>query len=168
MSNDREPMQSDAARGNWTALLKNYVIGSVALIGALATVLGGLYAVHSYIDARIRSNIEDPAFIRQLSRSLRPSVIFDERGSILTDLGAMRYLRDIQVQPQKAGITIVVSPLEHLGAEPVLEALDGDFVVRSERGHKFDWIFRLYPVPSLLVEDVPRRERLRFRLELIR
>jgi hypothetical protein len=141
----------------------------LVVVGALGAIASFLYGIQAFIDGRVKAAIQDPAFISQLSRNLRPSVVFDSRGSILADLGAMQHINDIRVVAKKdAPIEITVSPMESFAVEPVLESLDARFVTKAERGQKYDWIFRLYPIETLLVSDPPKVERLRFRLELIR
>jgi hypothetical protein len=138
----------------------------VSAIGAAVSILFGILA---FVDSRVKASIEEPSFISKLSRQLRPSVIFDEKSSVLADLGAMQHISDIRVATKADGaVEVVVSPVEPFGIEPVLESLDETFVIKAERGNKYDWVFHLYPVQTLLVAEVPKVERRRFRLELIR
>jgi hypothetical protein len=69
---------------------------------------------------------------------------------------------------QNDSFKIIVSPAEYLGMEPMLEALDDPYVIRAERGQQFDWVFYLARLPKWVAETTPKRDRGRFRLEIIR
>ena len=140
-----------------------------ALLAAIVLVFGTYRAFTAYVESRIRATIETPAFLEELSRRLRPAVVFDDAGSILADMGGMKYIGDIRVSKAADGhLEVLVSPTEHLGVEPILQPMDGNFNVLAERGKKYDWLFRLYGVPTLLVDQAPERKHVRFRLEIVR
>ena len=75
---------------------------------------------------------------------------------------------DIKLEDIWDNLTIVVSPVEFLAVEPLLEPIDDRYVIHGERGKKFDWVFHLSGIQMLAVEQSPRQERQRFRLEIIR
>ncbi len=50
---------------------------------AVITVIAALYGVLFFIDKRIENRIRDDAFLRKLASALRPSGIFDHKGSVL-------------------------------------------------------------------------------------
>lgn len=140
-----------------------------AVVGAIVFLFAAYHGLNSYLDARIESRINDADFLKKIARSVRPSLVFDEKGSIIADMGAAPFVDKISVSKgAKDTFEIVVSPVEYFGVEPVLEALDGDYTIHAARGQKFDWVFRLYGIQTLVAESSPQRERQRFRLELIR
>jgi hypothetical protein len=102
---------------------------------------------------------------------VRPSLVFDVKGSIIADMGAASYIKNISIsEGPKDSFIIVVSPVNFLAVEPVLEPLDGRYNIQGQRGKKFDWIFNLSGISAILREDsaLPPREKQRFRLEIIR
>jgi hypothetical protein len=113
------------------------------IIGAVVFLFAAYHGFNAYLDSRIESRITDPAFMRELARNVRPSVLFDERGSILADLGAMRFIDSIEVSKGTDEVwTITISLSEFLEVEPILEGVDSQFA--------------------------PERNILRFRLEIVR
>ena len=122
------------------------------------------------MDSRIAKKSEDPEFLRALSRRVRPSMIFDENGSVLADIGAMAHIADFEVvRDGEDAFDITVHPTEHIALQPILESLDTRFVISARRGHKYDWVFRLDHIDTLLAESSAEQTGpLRFRLEIVR
>lgn len=142
------------------------------IVVAIITVLIGVYALNNHIENIVERKINDPEFANKISEKVkRPIVIFDQNGSILVNNGAMKFIDDIKVlsndqnkQPEK----IIVSPNIHLNTSPVLESLDDDFVIVSNRGNKFDWIYELGSINHLVLESSSKPKKIkRFRLEII-
>jgi hypothetical protein len=143
--------------------------GVFSVVATVILLVGAYHGLNSYIDSRIDSKIHNADFLKKLARNVRPSLVFDENGSILADMGAVPFVSNISVSKESKGnLKITVSPAEYLGIQPVLEALDGQYVIRAERGQKFDWVFHLAGVQRLLLASSPKPEKGRFRLEIIR
>ena len=139
------------------------------IFAGIVLVIGTIYAVDLYLNSKIETKISNPDFLKKLSRTMRPSLIFDEKESIQADMGAASFVEKISVSKvKKDDFKIVISPREHLGVQPVLEALDGRYVIRAERGKKFDWVFHLSAIHAILAEDSAEVDKQRFRLEIIR
>jgi hypothetical protein len=150
---------------------KPHVLKSLYVItGAVVFLFATYHGFNAYLDSRIESRITDPAFMQELARNVRPSVVFDENGDVLADLGAMKLIDSIKVSRNTDEVwTITISPSEFLGVEPVLEGVDSQFVIHAERGNKYDWVYQLYRVHPLLVSEIPPEQKiLRFRLEIVR
>jgi hypothetical protein len=141
----------------------------LTFVAAIAVVIPALYGVNSYMDSKIESKINNADFLKKLARNIRPSLVFDDKGSIISDMGAASLVSNISVsQGPKHSLKIIVSSAEFVGVEPVLEALDDRYMIRAERGQRFDWVFHLTGIRTLVMEDSPKVERHRFRLEIIR
>lgn len=143
--------------------------GCLAVIAGCASLFGVYHGVNLYVDSRIQDKLSNPTFLRHLARSVRPSVVFDDRESIIADQGAMSYLTKIAViRSEKDSFTIKVTPSEYTGVEPILEPLDFAYAIDAERGPGYDWIFHLRDM-GILTHNTPKDKRpQRFRLELIR
>ena len=165
MEDEKKPLEENTGSpGIGTILKVVYVV-----VGAIVFLFVCYHGLNSYLDTRIETRINNADFLKKLARSVRPSLVFDEKGSIVADMGAVSFVDNISVaKGAKDTLEIVVSPLEYLGIEPVLESLDGLYTIHAERGQKFDWIFRLYGIQFIETEGSPQRDRQRFRLELIR
>jgi hypothetical protein len=148
---------------------KNMLKAIYVVVGAVIFLFVSYHGLNSYIDWRIENRIKNADFLREVARRVRPSLVFDDKGSIIADMGAIQYISDIKVsEDAKDSIQIIIIPNEYLGIEPVLEALDAEYSIHAERGTKFDWIFKLYAIQQLVAEPSPQRRNERFRLELIR
>jgi len=147
------------------------ILGAVmAIVAAFIVIIGAYHGLNVFVDNKISVNMSNPVFLRELARSVRPSVVFDERGSILADLGASNLIKEIKVtkeQKETLTLTITVTPCEYLGIEPVLEALDGYYAIRAERGSKYDWVFHLTDI-GVTYEAPEEMRPQRFRLDIIR
>jgi hypothetical protein len=165
MTDERKQSKENSSAPNISAMLKVVY----AVFGVIIFLLAAYHGLNSYIDSRVESKIHNDDFLKKLARSVRPSLVFDENGSILADMGAVPFVSNISVtKGPKDSLEIIVSPVEYLGIEPVLEALDDQYTIRVERGKKFDWVFYLAGVQTLVLESSPKRDRGRFRLEIIR
>jgi hypothetical protein len=151
------------------------VNATVKAIGTvLATGVGiiGLYhAFNMYVDARVTERIHDPRFLTEISRSLRPAVVFNSRETILADLGAMAKLKSISVTTggdrSNQSFVITVEPNEYLGVEPVLESLDFNGIIEGARGRGLTWVFTVTPILTLALDESPTPGPPRFRLEIL-
>jgi hypothetical protein len=136
------------------------------IVVAVITVIAAPYLVIKFIDKRIENRIRDDAFLRKLASSLRPSVVFDHKGSVLIDQGAMHFIEAINVELGKEGPypkRIIIHPTQHLSYAPLLTPLESDLAdISTSRGNKHDWI---YTIDYFMTSD--ERRMLRYRLEII-
>ena len=139
------------------------------IFGVIVFLFVTYHGFNYYLDVRIESKINDADFLKKLAKSIRPSLVFDVNGSIIADMGAAPYISDISVsKKENVDFEIIVTPIEHLDVEPILESLDRDFTIKAIRGQKFEWIFQLKGIKRLAMVDSAKYEKQRFRLELIR
>jgi len=165
MTDEKKQSKENRKASNTGAMLRVVY----AVFAGIIFLVAAYHGINSYIDSRIDSKIYSTDFLKKLARSVRPSLVFDEKGSILADMGAVPFVSSISVSKgPKDSLKITVSPVEYLGIEPVLEALDDQYTIRAERGQKFDWVFHLAGIQTLILESSPKRDRGRFRLEIIR
>lgn len=150
--------------------VKTIFLGVLSVVCTITVLFAAYHGLNGYIDERIETRITDPTFLKKLGRSVRPSLVFDEQGSIVADMGAVSLVDRISVtKDSKNSLKIIVSPFAYFGIEPVLEALDDEYRIHAEQGLKFDWIFHLYEIPIVTMErGALERDRKRFRLEFIR
>lgn len=152
-----------------STLLKKIRKAPFNFIGAVIFLFATYHGFNGYMDYRIDNRIKNPDFLREIARRIRPSLVLNDKGSIIADMGAVQYINDIKVlKGEKGKIQIIIIPNEYFGIEPVLEALDAEYAIHAERGSKFSWIFKLYAIQQIVAESSPQRDIERFRLELIR
>jgi len=139
----------------------------ITTIAGLAAIIGAFYGVLFFIDKRIENRIRDDGFLRKLASALRPTVIFNHKGSILVDQGAMHYIETIDIELDKEPPypkQIIIHAVKHLPYAPLLTPLDGGGIsnISISRGKKYDWV---YTLDYFMTSD--EWEELRYRLEII-
>jgi len=150
---------------NWRSNLTK----GVKAVGVIILIIGAYHSLNIFIDLRIENKINDDKFLKELSHSIRPSVVFDQKNSVLADMGAMKYVESIDVvvedgEPKK----IVLSPKVFLGVAPILVCLDGHFNIIVNQGKKYDWEYELKHVDRILISQSGQIANHRFRIEIIR
>ncbi|MCX4188148.1 hypothetical protein [Methylophaga sp. OBS4] len=134
---------------------------------ALVTIIAAIYGAFQFIDWRIGKKIHEESFLRKISASLRPMVIFDENGSILLDQGGMEVIEKIEVsRPEGKNVPerITIFPKKHLSHAPILQTLENELInVETTRGKGYEWAYRL---EYQMYENVFTGKR-RFRLEVL-
>ena len=84
-----------------------------AVVSAVIVLVAAYHGLNYYIDVRIDSKINNADFLKKLGRSIRPSLIFDEKGSILADMGAVPFVTNIFVSKgSKDTLTLIESKKE--------------------------------------------------------
>jgi len=121
--------------------------------GIFAAVVVSVYGVISFIDYRVDARLTDPATLIEISSRVRPSCVFDNKGSVLYDSGAMTTIEAIELKyPPKSPdewypllpTTIVVRPNRLLQEAPLLRPVDSyTATIESARGPRFEWIYTL-------------------------
>jgi hypothetical protein len=136
------PLRGSRSFGRNTKIIAEFVAPIVALIGILVGVM-------AWIDHRIESKLSDEGTLRTIASRLRPSLIFNAKGSIIQDMGAVQYLKvdDIKVierfrfdqndSPQK----IHVGFLKPVAFPPILTSMKENAAITASRAKGLDWEF---------------------------
>ena len=109
-------------------------------------VVAAIVGLTRFIDWRIERMIREETFLHRIASSLRPTVIFDENGSVLVDQGAMELINsiDVSLSDARRPAEIVVVPNRYLAHPPLLQTLENELVdVVPTRGKHFLWRFKL-------------------------
>jgi hypothetical protein len=141
----------------------------------IAAIIGLFFAavnwVKSSIDSALDRKLSDPTILRKIAAESRPTVIFDSRESILADMGASQFIKNISItytndiSEGKLPISIDIDFTTHLPVSPLLTPLHNEGVlIRSERGKGFSWHFMLSYASTISLGSELRT----YRLELIR
>jgi hypothetical protein len=134
--------------------------------GTIATIVAAIYGFIRFIDWRIERKIHEEPFLRKISSSLRPLVIFDENSSILFDQGAMNMIEKIEVSHSSEDSLpseIFIYPKRHLAHAPLLQTLENEFIeITSSRGKGYEW---RYTLDYNMTNDINGKRR--FRLEIL-
>jgi hypothetical protein len=142
----------------------------------VAAVVGAFYGIVSFIDSRIEKKLTDETTLRRVASMVRPSCIFDEKGSVIFDSGAMQAVESINLQftdkkdefLSKLPRIITVKFNKHLAYPPILSVLDSyEVYVGEERGPMFEWIFTIGYSGGVVSDQKTFGTRCRYRLEIL-
>jgi hypothetical protein len=116
-----------------------YIINGILIIAGL---FGAFYGLPKFIDSRVEQYVHTDEFLKKLSDNVRPSCIFDQKGAIIVDMGAMSHIENIEVSPTPKNEfpgRIIVHPNRYFSHAPLLSTIDPFIMnVSVERGTKFD------------------------------
>jgi len=117
----------------WTIV--KCILAILGVIVVIFSIIAGLYGLEKYIDSCIDQAINNDRFIKKVASHIRPFIIFDAKGTIHADMGAMQYLERIEVDTEYSlGFKIIITPKHHLIYEPVLEKLRAPQISSREMG----------------------------------
>lgn len=97
-------------------------------ITTLLTLTGLFFVFDNYLSDKIDEKITDKNYIENLSKTLRPFLIFDQNEIIIYDHGAETYIDSIKVfSINPTHLTkIIIYPNQYLQLAPLLESLGPD------------------------------------------
>ena len=123
---------------NWDQVyfILMFVIAGISIIVSI-------YGFAKFIDSRISKKLGDAEFVKGIAQLLRPYAIFNEKGEIIVDRGAMAFIEDIEItMDQELPKEISLKLKEHKATAPILLSLDNDMcTIKEKRGKKFYWIY---------------------------
>ena len=144
------------------------------LLTLLVFVIGGILAANAWVQKVAHDAVLEERFLATLAARVRPVCIFDSRGAIEADLGAMEYIEDIHVipAPQIYGFEVVIKAKRHLAYAPLVTGLDLDLYPQTAtRGKMHVWRIVLSPestTASIITEDPMNTNKVhRFKLEIL-
>lgn len=145
--------------------------GLAVLIGFMA---GAIWGAKAWVERTAHNAVLDEQFLTTLAARVRPVCIFDNRGAIEADLGAMEYIEDIRVipDPQVYGFQVVIEAKRHLAYAPLVTGLDLDLYPQTAtRGPRHAWSIFLSPestTDTLISEEPMDTNKVhRFKLEIL-
>lgn len=127
-------------------------------------IIGSIYGFGKFIDSRITMKLGDSEFVKGIAQLLRPYAIFNEKGVVIVDRGAMSFIEDIQISLNDADLPqkIILKLKEHKATAPILLSLDNDMcTIKEERGKKFEWVY------SIEYQGWNEKDERRFNVEIV-
>lgn len=128
--------------------IKEYVEPWSFVIGLGIGIVVGFGSTLAWVRSSAQSAVLDEKFLGTLASHVRPTCIFDSRGTIEADLGAGEYIEDIRVKPipQSYGFEVTIKAKRHLAYAPLVTGVDADLFPESAvRGKLHDWTVLLAP-----------------------
>ena len=153
---------SSEAESNKKTFLRLVLGLSIGVI----TLLAALFGVDIYIANKINTAIQSEEVIKKLQSYVRPSIIFDQNSTVLSDLGAWQFIEDLKVSLDKKGfVERITITFKRPNACPILTSLDEtvDYYINKVRGKKLDVIYEL----EVRNYSEPRPASSLFNLELV-
>lgn len=127
--------------------------------------------VDDYINNKIDKKLHDEAYLKRVSKSLRPFLIFNQYGNFLYDHGASQYIDSLVVFPPILKLetnevfVIGVFPKDYLAFQPLLENLSAiEMVIKPNQIENKSWAYKVQILSGLQ----PKPEVVLFRLEILR
>ena len=143
---------------NWEQV---YFVLKFVIVGI--SIVGSIYGFAKFIDSRISKKLGDAEFVKGIAQLLRPYAIFNEKGEIIVDRGAMSFIEDIEISmDRQLPKEITLKLKEHKATAPVLLSLDNDMcTIKEKRGKKFVWIY------SIEYHGYNDKDERRFNVEIV-
>lgn len=146
------------------------------IVGVVVTSIALLFTIVAYLvsslDRKIEEKVADPSFVRRIAAEVRlPFVIFDENGTILSDVGGYQLLESLRVMRNQKGtiIEIQVTPRTFLPVGPILESIGGEVSFQEPtRARSIDWHFKVDPRPGTLLLEGGKDPVKKLRLTIIK
>lgn len=131
-----------------------YVFGFLSFI---ATVAGLFIAADSYLDTKIEHKITDTDYIKKLSNRLRPFLIFNNKGIVTFDHGAIENIKKIEVNLKDENIIIETS--HFLQNAPFINTFGADtFSFEVERIDSKKWRYNMLYYQFVSIDDGSKKE----------
>jgi hypothetical protein len=165
--------QPSTARTGVMWYIKVFSMVIWAIFSALVVAVGAVYGLTFWVNTLVDSRVQSDEIIKKIANRIRPYVIFDEKDTILADMGAMNYLHSIHVEvvlenPDAIpSYKITVTPNQFLSNVPILQVLEGHFYeVKTGRGPGYEFVYTI-DVTGISAGDNVERTHARFRLEIL-
>ena len=144
---------------NWDQVyyILKFVIAGISIIGSI-------YGFAKFIDSRISKKLGDAEFVKGIARLLRPYAIFNDKGEVIVDRGAMSFIEDIEITMDNELLPkeITLKLKEHKATAPILLSLDNSLCdIKERRGKKFDWKY------SIKYDAYSDKDERRFNVEIV-
>jgi len=97
----------------------------------VAVGVAAVYGLTVWVNTLVDSRVQSDEVLKKIANKIRPSVIFDEKGTILADMGGMSYLesvphveRIVNDAANTVGYKITVSLKQFLSNTPILQVME--------------------------------------------
>jgi len=129
---------------------------SLKFFALLVTVIIAYFGIDQYLDSKIEDKITDDSYISELSKTLRPFLVFNNDGIVIYDHGALNYIDSIIVKhsEKRWADTIFVYSKTFLKEAPLMEYI-GVYLYSYEakRIANFCWAYDMRPVSFLATQS---------------
>ncbi|ODS32284.1 MAG: hypothetical protein SCARUB_02586 [Candidatus Scalindua rubra] len=171
--------------GWWPNLKKVFqTVGATAVV--IIALFGGYYAVNNFVDkkiekavadvdAKIQASVNSEEFVKKAQAGVRPFLIFDARGKVLIDLGALEYIDPpvvVSTEGNPIPEKVIVTPKAYMAHAPLITGIDQvGAVAKATRGQGLNWKYTFeatYVMTGDIDPETQLQKRSRFRLEILK
>ncbi|WP_027715847.1 hypothetical protein [Desulfuromonas sp. TF] len=120
----------------------------IKLFILILSALAAFVTFDQYMDTKVETRINDPAYISKISKELRPFLIFDDNGTVTYDHGAAQAVKTIHVD--KKDRKILIGMKEFTQNAPLLitvGATQFSFTTKRERDNI--WAFHISNITTM-------------------
>ena len=171
--------------GLWPLIKKGFITAS-ALVITCGVFIGGYRAVNNFVDNKIETAVADveikikeavhsEEFVKKVQAGIRPFLIFDARGKVLIDLGALEHIDPpvvISTEGNPIPKKVIVTPKAYMAQAPLITGIDQvGAVAHSSRGQALTWEYTFeatYVMTGDIDPETQLQKRSRFRLEIMK
>jgi hypothetical protein len=136
---------SDLCLGIWS------VVGAFALVFGL---LSSLSIARTFVKGVVSEALKDPSILSSVAALVKPDLVFDENGAVLSDRGAWAAIKENGITITKGAndkavtkglpVTIRIAFTKHLPTAPLLTPIGPDVIfVTSTGGKDCEWVYTL-------------------------
>ena len=128
---------------------------TLKFLTVVGTVILAFFALDQYLDEKIENKITDDSYISELSKTLRPFLVFNNEGIILYDHGALNFVDSIHVKHTSGNWadTIYIYTKSLLQEAPLLQFIGAYlYSYEAKRTSNFCWAFDMRPSTYLSLE----------------
>ncbi len=117
-------MNNNSRTNNIERFFSDYK-STITVISGFLIVVTFFITADDYINTRIEEKITDETYINNLALVLRPFALFDQKGVIQYDHGAVRYIKEIDIEEKGYRVkSVVITTREYLKNPPILQYKD--------------------------------------------
>ena len=143
----------------------NRINWSAIFISAILSSLFTFLLLWSQIENKVVKAVNSNEVLEQIRSKVRPMMIFDQKETYKLDMGALKYIEDINVRSKGEFVDQITIKLKDPRPAPLITCLDDtvNYVITTKQGKKSEWIYKLEP----RAYTIPRQKFSYFRLEIL-
>lgn len=146
--------------------LRKWIELAVVILGLIGAALAGRAYIDDAIDKTVARKLSDETILRRIAAQSRPSLILDGNESIISDLGASQFIKELQVTrwsgegwPELVHIDFT----RHFANAPMMTPMYDTVAIIPKRAKGFGWDFEIGTIIAITDKDKGKRV---YRLEL--
>jgi hypothetical protein len=134
---------------------------TIKFLTVLGTIVIVYFGVDQYLDSKIENKITDDSYIAQLSKTLRPFLVFNNDGVVIYDHGGLNFIDSIKINhsDNRWADTIFIFSKSYLQEAPLIQFIGAYlYSYEAKRISNFCWAYDMRPSVYLSLEksDVDR------------